>query len=76
MLVESSMRHRIDVAYSGALGKWTVSLTGPGEPGSGVHRTHVVLGAHSSADAAVQFADDLKQAHYPLSKVTVFGAPI
>lgn len=74
LLIENSLRMRIDVAYSRALAKWTVTLTGPGHVG--VHRVHEVRAAEASEDKAVSIAQAIQAEEFPLALVMKFAGPI
>jgi transcriptional regulator with XRE-family HTH domain len=70
-VVDLHLRHRIDVAYSPALKRWTVSITGPGPAGSGVSRRHEVRAALESKDAAVALAETVRAHELPFSRLLI-----
>jgi DNA-binding XRE family transcriptional regulator len=70
-VVDLHLRHHIDVAYSRALERWTVSVTGPGPAKSGVSRLHEVRAAIESKDAAVELAESIRAHELPLSRLLI-----
>ncbi|MDH4745805.1 helix-turn-helix domain-containing protein [Sphingomonas sp. CBMAI 2297] len=74
-LIDATMRHHIDVSYSGALGKWTVALRGPAAPNSGAHRMHLILRAVYDQAEAIEIAETEKRERYPFAFITIWPGP-
>lgn len=75
-LANEVLRHRLDVSFSPALGKWTVTLAGPSAPGSGPGRVHVVLSAFKAEAEALSFAERERASRYPLARILKLPGPI
>lgn len=74
-LIDASLRHHIDVSYSGVLGKWTVAVRGPASPSTGAHRVHTILCAERDFAKAEEFAEAVKRERFPLAFVTYWPGP-
>lgn len=74
-LIDASLRHHIDVSYSGALGKWTVSVRGPAAVSTGAHRVHTILRAVRDFAEAEEIAKTEQRERYPLAFITYWPGP-
>lgn len=74
-LIDATMRHHIDVSYSGALGKWTVSVRGPAAPSTGAHRMHTILRAVRDEAEAIEIAETERRERYPFAFITTWPGP-